>query len=166
MFSCQSAELNVDLQASTADGGDHVHVPEASYAEQGQGEADLVAPTMEEPTVVEPTTPIMEEPPVTGLTSPSGGLHDEGDSGGKDLWSAVATSVDPARVGARVIRNALSSPTQEPSTVAKQAMASTMSTVMVGLGQPVQTQHRLRKAPLQVAAVEVEEIPWEPAPPL
>jgi len=41
----------------------------------------------------------MEEPLVTGPTSPGGGAHNEGDPDNKVFWSAAATSTDPTRAG-------------------------------------------------------------------
>ena len=46
---------------------------------------DLVAPIVEQPTVVEPATPDIEEPPVTSLILPRGEVHDEGDPGNEGL---------------------------------------------------------------------------------
>ena len=58
---------------------------------------------------MEPVTPVMEEPAVTGPTSPGGGAHDEGDLGDEGLWSATAMSADPIRAGVGTVGDALSS---------------------------------------------------------
>ena len=53
----------------------------------------------------------MEEPPVTGLTSPRGGVHDVGDLGIEGLWATGVTPADPTGAGAEATGDA-------PSTVA------------------------------------------------
>ena len=68
---------------------------EILHTQQGQG-TDLVDPTVEQPAAVESVAPAMEEPPVTGPTSPGDGAHDVGDLGDEGLWSTAATSADPA----------------------------------------------------------------------
>ena len=51
----------------------------------------------------------MEEPSTTGLTSPDGGLHDEGNPGVEEAWDAVATSSGLAGVGTEPVGDAPSS---------------------------------------------------------
>ena len=65
--------------------------------------------------VVESTTPAIEEPPMTGPTSPGGGLHDEGDS------SVEEPSSDLGGAGTETAGDAPSSTTQGSPTVAEQA---------------------------------------------
>ena len=120
---------------------------------------------MEQPVATEPTTPAIEEPLVTGLTLPRGGAHDEGDLSDEGLWSVAAMSANPARARAEAAGDAPSNVTRDPPTVAEQAMAPTMSIVEARLGQPVRAQQRPKRAPLQAATAEVEEITWEPSPP-
>ena len=91
----------------------------APHAQQGQGGADLVARTMEQPAVVEPAAPTMEEPLVTGLTSSGSGAHDKGDPGDEGLWSTVAMSTDPAEAEVGATGDASSSVAQDPPTVAE-----------------------------------------------
>ena len=54
---------------------------------------------MEQPIVAKPTAPTMEEPSTTGPTSPSGGLHDEGDPSVEEAWDAMETWSGPTKVG-------------------------------------------------------------------
>lgn len=61
-----------DLQPAVADGGRRAEEPTTPRVEQGQGEADLVAPTVEQRAAVEPVGPAVEEPQVTGPISPGG----------------------------------------------------------------------------------------------
>ena len=59
----------------------------------------------------------MEEPPVTGPTSPSGGAHDEGDPGDEGLWAAV-----------EAIGDASSTMAWEPPMVTEKTMTPAAST--------------------------------------
>jgi len=101
----------------------------APHAEQAQARADSVAPTMEQPTVVELTAPTMEEPTTTGPTSPSGGLHDEGDPSVEEAWDAAATSSGLTEAGTELAGDALSSGAQGPPVVNEQASSAAASTV-------------------------------------
>jgi hypothetical protein len=94
---------------------------------------------VEQPAIAEPVTPVMEEPPVTRLTSPSGGAHDEGDLGDEGLWSAMVTSADPIEVGARAVWGALSRAVRDPPTVVEQAIVPVVSTAEVRLGRCLST---------------------------
>lgn len=96
-------------------------------------EADPVAPTVEQPVAMEPAAPTTDDPPVTRPTSPDGGAHDEGDPSDEGLWSAAATSADPAGVGAGATGDAPSNVAQDLPTVAPAA-----STAEVRLGQAIQ----------------------------
>ena len=84
---------------------------------------------------MELAAPTMEEPPVTGPTSPGGGAHDKGDPGNKVFWSAVATSTDPARARVGTIGDASGNTAQDPPTV-----APTSSIAEVRLGRAVRAQ--------------------------
>jgi hypothetical protein len=94
---------------------------------------------VEQPAIAEPVTPVMEEPPVTRPTSPSGGAHDEGDPGDEGLWSAMVTSADPIELGAGAAWDALSSAVRDPPTVAEQAIVLVVSTAEVRLGSCLST---------------------------
>ena len=73
--------------------------------------------------VVEPTTPTMEVPITTGLTSPSGGLHDEGDPS-VEAWDATAMSGGLGGAGIEPSGDAPSSATQGSPVVAEQALSA------------------------------------------
>ena len=70
---------------------------------------DPTIPIEEGPAASVPTAPVFEEPPTTGLTSPGGGAHDEGDPGTKEAWTMTKVSRDAARVGAETAGGAPSS---------------------------------------------------------
>ena len=76
----------------------------------------------------------MEEPSTTGLTSPGGGLHDEGDPSVEEAWDAMATLSDLAGAGMKPAGDTLSSAVQGPPVVAEQAPSTATSTVGVALG--------------------------------
>ena len=78
----------------------------------------------------------MEEPSTTGLTSPGGGLHDEGDPNVDEAWDATVTLSGLAKAGVPA-RDALSSAAQGPPTVAEQASSAATSTAGVVLGRSV-----------------------------
>jgi hypothetical protein len=140
LFACRSAESNEDLQPSTTNGGGHVGERETPHAQQGQWEANPVAPAMEQPTATESVAPTVQEPPVTGPTSPGGGAHNEGDLSDEGLWSAAVTSSDPARAGAGAMRDAPGNAAWDPPMVAEKATAPAASTAGVRLGRPIRVQ--------------------------
>ena len=108
--------------------------PIAPHAEQAWARIDLVTPTMEQPMVAELTTPTMEEPTTIGPTSPSGGLHDEGDAG-VEAWDVVAMSGGLGGVGMKLEGDAPSSAAQGSPTVAKQAPSVVLPMVGEALGR-------------------------------
>jgi hypothetical protein len=79
---------------------------------------------------VEPAAPTMEEPPVTGLTSPGGRVHDKGNPGDEKIWGAAAMSADLARAG---VKDAPSSAARDPPAVAEQAPSTAALTAEMGL---------------------------------
>ena len=112
-----------DLQPSTVDDGRCVEEPRAPHAELEQAKMDLVAPTVEQPTVARPTAPTTEEPLAIGPTLPSGGLHDEGNLGVEEVWGAAATSSGLAGVSTEPAGDAPSSAARGPPVVAGQVAA-------------------------------------------
>ena len=86
---------------------------------------------------MEPATPAMEEPPVTELTSPRGGAHDDGDSGDEGLWCAAVMSADPAGAGAGATGDALSNTAWDPRTVAEEVTAPATLIAEARLGRPI-----------------------------
>ena len=56
----------------------------------------LTIPVEQELTTSVPTTPIIEELLATGLTSPGGGAHDEGDPSAKEAWTMMIASGEAA----------------------------------------------------------------------
>jgi len=101
---------------------------------------------MEQLAAMEPTTPAMEEPPITGLTSLGGGAHDEGDLGDEGFWSTVVTLANPPGVGVGTVGDAPGSAAPDPPTSE------------VRLERAVRAQQQPRRASLRAATVEVEEI--------
>jgi hypothetical protein len=128
------------MQPSAADDEGHVEEPKTPHAQQAQGGADLVAPTMEQPGAVKLGIPAMEEPPATGPTSPGSGAHDEGDPSDEGLWSAMATSANPAKARAGATGDAPSNTTRDTPLVPEQTMAPTTSIVEVRLRWPIRAQ--------------------------
>ena len=84
---------------------------------------------MEQPAAAEPTAPAIEEPPVTGPTSPSGGAHDEGDPtdalGDEGVWAMAGVPMESSRVGAETTRPMVGSSTQDPPVAMEHAVPET-----------------------------------------
>lgn len=112
---------------------------------------DPVAPTVEQMPIAEPITPATEEPPATGSTSPSGGVHDEGDpanvSGSEEAWTAAESWGGPARAGTEAAGDTLSSVVEGLSAATEQATSAAALVAKTGLGRPVRAQQQPRRAP-------------------
>ena len=111
--------------------------PAAPHTKQALARVDPVAPTVEQPMVVELTASTMEESSTTGPTLPGGGLHDEGDPSVEEAWDATTTSSGLAGVGTEPAGDASSSAAQGPPTVAEQASSVVASTARVMLKRSV-----------------------------
>jgi len=105
----------------------------APTADLAQTRADLVAPASEQSTATGLTGPTMGEPSTAGPASPSGGLHDEGDPGAEEMWSAAATSSGLDGASTEPTGDALSRVACGPPMVAEQVAAM----MEMALGQPI-----------------------------
>ena len=99
--------------------------------------ANPVAPAPEQSATVGLTNPTMGEPSTTGLASPSGGLHDDGDPGVEEMRDAVAMSSGLARANMELAGDMPSSAAQGSPTAAKQTSSAGASIAEAVLGHPV-----------------------------
>lgn len=110
----------------------------------------------------------MEGPSAARLTSPRGGVHDKGDPVdmlGEEVWATVGTFDHPAGARMETAGDAPSSAMQDPPMATEQMTPTVVLVMGMGLGCPVQAQQRPRRSPPRAAAMEIEEIAWEPAQP-
>ena len=92
---------------------------------------------MEQPIVVEPIAPTMEEPTTTRLTSLGEGLHDEGDPS-VEAWDAALTSGGLGGAGTNPEGDVPSSAAQGSPAVAEQALSTVPPMAGEALGCSVQ----------------------------
>jgi len=111
--------------------------------------------------------PIVEEPPATGLTSPGGGAHDDGDLmdalGDEGAWDMVGMPVDSTRARTQTVGPMVGNATQDPRTAMEHTAPETAPVMELSSRCSVQAQQHLRRSPPWIAAIQIEEIPWEPA---